>query len=121
MINNNRIGCVVLLLLALLLMAGFVVKIYLSYGTQEQVTVHVIRAERVNHSRSGVYLIFTDNETFCIKDNWLLLRCSSSDDYGKIVAGKTYTFTVCGWRIPLFSWYRNIIKINEPAKIIAKE
>lgn len=110
--KNNNSGCVWVTILVLFFAVVFIIKLYISFGTQESVTAHVIRAERVNYSKSGVYLVFTDNETFCIKDNWLLFRCNSSDDYGRIESGKTYNFLVCGFRIPFFSMYRNILKIE---------
>ena len=59
--------------------------------------------------QSSKYLIFTDAETFENVDSWLALKFNSSDVYGSIVEGSTCEFTVTGWRIPLLSWYRNIL------------
>lgn len=54
-----------------------------------------------------------DEETFEITDEFLLGRFNSSDDYGRLKVGETYTVMVNGWRVPFLSWYRNIIEINE--------
>ena len=55
------------------------------------------------------YLIFTDAETFENVDSWLALKFNSSDVYGSIIEGSTCEFTVTGFRVPLLSWYRNIL------------
>lgn len=38
---------------------------------------------------------------------------SSSDRFASIKEGKRYEFTTRGWRVPLLSWFPNIIKIKE--------
>lgn len=106
-------GCFFVLFLFCCFAVIFVFKLYTTFCTQEDVTAHIIRAERVTYKHNGIYLVFTEKETFCIKDNWFLFRFNSSDDYGKIEAKKEYKFTVYGFRVPFLSWYRNIIKIKE--------
>lgn len=56
------------------------------------------------------YLIFTDAETFENVDSWLALKFNSSDVYGSITVGATCEFRVTGFRVPLFSMYRNILE-----------
>lgn len=82
-------------------------------ATQDQVTFSVNEKERVNTANSGKYLVFTDGETFECTDAWFVGKFDSSDMYGRIESGKTYNATVYGWRIPLFSMYRNIISLTE--------
>jgi hypothetical protein len=83
------------------------------YGTDEYVTFTVVEKERVAESDSARYLIFTDGEVFENTDSLWYWKWRSSDIYGNIKEGKTYNAHVYGWRVPFFSWYRNIIKMEE--------
>ena len=87
--------------------------IYRVYGTKETVTITVTDKAIKRYDKSDKYIIFADEETFKIADDFLLGRFNSSDDYGRLKVGETYTVTVNGWRVPFLSWYRNIIEINE--------
>lgn len=49
-------------------------------------------------------------------DNWLWLKFNSADVYQQVTVGKTYTLTVVGWRIPLFSWFRDIMGVQPMAQ-----
>ncbi len=80
---------------------------------QDTVTAKIIRLERVNNKESSKYLIFTEKETFENTDTLLFTKFDSSDLYGKLIAGKTYRLRVYGFRIPLFSMYRNIVEVTE--------
>ena len=87
--------------------------IYSVYGTKETVTITVTDKAIKRYNKSDKYIIYADNETFEITDEFLLGRFNSSDDYGRLKVGETYIVTVNGWRVPFLSWYRNIIEINE--------
>ncbi len=80
---------------------------------RETVTDTVVKSERINSGESGKYLVFGKNEVYQNTDSWPLLKFRSSDFYRDIEVGKTYRFTVVGWRIPLFSTYRNIVGFEE--------
>ena len=41
------------------------------------------------------------------------LKFNSSNIQGKLKEGHTYKVTVIGYRVPFFSWYQNIIKVEE--------
>ena len=79
--------------------------------------VEVTDKERVNYSDSGKYLIYgqEDNNTLVLKNTDSLLRgkFNSSDIYAELEIGKTYEFTVVGYRIPILSDYENIIEYKE--------
>lgn len=80
-------------------------------------TVTVTDKERVNKQNESKYLIFGEDENgdvyvFENTDSLLRLKFNSSDIYGKIKEGDTYTFTVIGLRIPILSKYENIIEIK---------
>lgn len=64
------------------------------------------------------YIVFGDTEegkslVFENTDNILRLKVNSSNIQGSLKEGHTYEITVIGYRVPLFSWYENIIKIKE--------
>lgn len=86
------------------------------YHSIDFVTATIDNKENVVHgSGDGVeskYLIFTDKEVLQNIDSLLFLKFNSSDFYNQIKIGKTYRFKVVGWRIPFFSMYRNVIKIE---------
>jgi hypothetical protein len=54
------------------------------------------------------YLVYTDDGTYEITDSLFWPRFDSSDLYGCIEVGKTYQFTVAGYRVPLLTMYPNI-------------
>jgi hypothetical protein len=89
----------------------------LVYSTQDFVTFKVEKTERIvdgseENTRSR-YLVFTDKETFENTDELFLGKFNSSDLYGAIKPNKTYRARVTGVREAFFSWYRNILSIEE--------
>lgn len=104
------------------LIAGVILLLLVSFAyvkTEEPVHIHVKRVERsmvgTGSNVHGKYLVFTNNEVFENTDSFLFMKFNSSDLQNQLEPGKDYTVLVAGWRIPLFSTYRNIIKIkNEP-------
>ena len=101
---------VVLVILSLFDIAFDCIKVY---GAKDTVTITVTDKTVKRYGNGDEDLIYTDGETFELTDELLAARFDSSDDYGRIQVDKTYKATVCGWRVPLFSWYRNIIEISE--------
>ncbi len=69
--------------------------------------------EAVKSDKSSTYLIFTDVTTYEVDDSLVYWRFDSSDVYGKIQIGKTYTATLQGYRIPFLSMYQNLIDLKE--------
>lgn len=77
--------------------------------------INVVRSERVVDAdgNSARYLVYTPNETFEDTDELLAFgKTNSSDLYGRLTAGQTYTCKVAGWRVHFFSLYRNIINCD---------
>jgi len=72
-------------------------------------TFTVTGKENVKDGKSGKYLVYTDKTTYEITDSWYHWRWDSSDVYGSIVVGKTYSATLQGYRVPFLSWYPNVI------------
>lgn len=89
-----------------------------SYFERETVTTKVVSKENVcEGSGDGVqctYLVFTEAGTFEISDAIFgTVRFNSSDVYGRVQEGHVYEITSYGWRLPFFSTYPNIEKIEE--------
>lgn len=71
-----------------------------------------------NSHTSSKYLVFSDDENgnslvFENTDCFIRLKFNSSNIQGKLKEGHTYKVTVIGYRVPFFSWYQNIIKVEE--------
>jgi len=112
----NSMGCLIAgLPFALLIFGPFLVQYLIYANTQDMVEIRVVKAERVG-DRSGDgarYLIFTPQETFENTDAMAFRKFNSADLYGRIRVGATYQANVAGLRVPLLSWFRNIISIWE--------
>lgn len=82
------------------------------------VTLTVTRVAVKNSGNNGKYLVFGDDQNgesqvLEVTDSWLKGRFDSSDMWGDIKEGKTYTFTVGGKRSEFWSWYPNIYEMVE--------
>ena len=107
---------VTIILVVLLVIVSIGVDVAMSFNDHTY-TVTVTDKERVNSNDSSKYLIFgktPDGETVVFENTDTLIRgkFNSSDIYGQIELEQTYTFTVIGFRFPLFSIYENIIRIS---------
>lgn len=56
---------------------------------------------------NGEVLVFENTDTF-IRGKW-----NSSNVQGSLLEGNTYKVTVIGYRVPFFSCYENIIKVEK--------
>ncbi|MCR5122259.1 MAG: hypothetical protein K6B74_07555 [Ruminococcus sp.] len=79
--------------------------------TRETVTITVTDKAIKRYDENDKYLVYTSGEVFEVTDALPILRFDSSDDYGRLTVGNTYVVKVCGWRIRMFSQYRNIIDV----------
>ena len=93
-------------LMALLAIALIVILLY-PLMTQDVITVTIINKECVDKT----YFVFTEHETFQCSDVLVLGKFNSSDVYGSLQEGETYIIRTCGFRIPVLSEYRNIIRV----------
>lgn len=84
--------------------------------TQDDVTITIQEKDRVvnRNGKGAKYLVWTEEgEVFRNTDYLLFGKFNSADLQGSLHEGKTYTCHVAGVRVPLFSWYRNLIKCEE--------
>ena len=70
---------------------------------------------------SSKYLVFGDDENgnalvFENTDCFVRGKWNSSNIQGQLKEGNTYKITVVGYRMPFFSMYQNIIRIEEVEK-----
>lgn len=88
-------------------------------------TITVTDKERIYESNgdnsSSKYLVFGDDKngkSLVFENTDCLIRgkWNSSNIQGKLKTGNTYQVTVVGYRVPLFSMYQNIIKVEEMEK-----
>ena len=100
----------------------FVGKTALTSFNDHTYVATVTNKERVSRysgkKHKSYYLIFCKDDKgnyYEFKNEDCLIRgkINSSNVYNRLEIGKTYKFTVVGYRIWLFSWYENIIKFEE--------
>jgi hypothetical protein len=107
----------VVLAVAILLVGAILVFGVAYRNTGSTVIAQVRDKERVCNSTSEGsdcrYLVYTDQGTYAVEDSFIFWRFNSSDVYGSIERGKTYSFYIVGWRIPFASVYPNIIRHEE--------
>ena len=89
----------------------------LSSCNEESIIVKVKNSERITTMSEGVssgyYLIFTDKGVFKNGDSFIVFKFNSSDIQNKIEAGNCYKINTRFWRIPFFSMYKNIMRLEE--------
>ena len=87
-----------------------------SYVHTNTVTAKVTGKERTIKSDGdkieSFYLVYTDKGTMKLEDDVLRGNWYSSDVYGRLQEGTTYTFTTSGYRFGFFSSYPNIIEVK---------
>lgn len=83
------------------------------FHSEETIIIKVLDKERITTKGESKYLVFCDGETFENTDTWLYFKWNSSDVQGVLTPGKTYKVSVVGWRVPILSMYRNIIRIGK--------
>ena len=85
-------------------------------------TITVTDKERIyegsGDTSSSKYLVFGDDDNgnslvFENTDCFIRGKWNSSNIQGQLKEGNTYKVTVVGYRVPFFSMYQNIIKIEE--------
>jgi len=57
--------------------------------------------------------VYTDKEVIEISDCFVLWSFGEQQKYGNLKAGKTYTFKVWGFSVPMIKMYRNSYEYSE--------
>jgi len=105
------------------LIIAILIILFLIFGIVPDLNDHeyiitVTGKERIIDDESSKYLIFGDTdegESLVFENTDTLIRgkFNSSDFQGKMKIGQRYKVTVVGFREPFFSWYENIIDVQE--------
>lgn len=82
-------------------------------ASRGDVTVKVEDKLTKRDGDSDRYLIYTDKGVFQNTDSLLALKYRSSDMYHELKVGKVYDCRTEGFRIPLFSMYKNLLECEE--------
>lgn len=75
----------------------------------EQVTITVTDKDRATSENGTSHRIYSERETFIVKDSIYYWTFNSADRYRELKRGKTYACKAVGWRIPALSMFRNLI------------
>ncbi len=108
---RDRLACLVFMVIAVVLLIIFPLLQHLSADT---VTGTI---SKTVVDRGNMYFVVRDDggreEIFENEDSFSFLKFNSGDILMRLEVGKRYQFRVSWFRIPLFSWYRNIISYRE--------
>jgi hypothetical protein len=120
LVDKKWVSRAILIITVVVILAYYVAAPIVINMRTDTYTVTVTDKLRVSYGRvfeTHKYLIFTMDDAghihvFENTDSLLRHKFNSSDYFARIHVGKTYTFTVAGYRIPTMSRYENIIEIN---------
>ena len=113
--NKSDIAKIVFVIVAvLLIISSMVCDICTSFNDHYE-TITIVDKGIKNTSDSSQYLIYGKKldgtiETYKISDSWLRGQFDSSNKYGAIQVGTEYRIKLIGIRVPILSWYENIIE-----------
>ena len=118
--NNDMFLGIGTLIMIIFIIGCLVGSCVYTEGNRRKVTVTVtdkgIKNYRSGHVNKSLYLIYTKDKnnniaTYKIEDSLIQGKFNSSDIYGSIEGGKTYTFEIAGERNEFLSMYPNIVKV----------
>jgi hypothetical protein len=107
-----------IVILAIAAIVGFllIASLILPFLNNQTFTIKVEKVEAVVSSETTKYLIYTETEVFENSDCLIRGKFDSSDFYNDLKDLGTFKVSTYGYRIPLLSMYKNIIKIHEKVK-----
>lgn len=116
--NRGDAELIMLLVIVVIIIVSTIGSCTIQNGNERTVTCTVTDKGIKTKDNDSTYLIYTkdaDDETMVLRiaDTLTHGRFDSSDLYAEIEVGKTYEFEICGERIPVFSWYPNILSSKE--------
>lgn len=111
--SERHSGCGCLLAVAFLL--GMVLWAGLYLASAQRITATL---QKTVVDRGNTYFVIrqdghAETEILENEDSPLFFKFNSGSILMNLEVGKHYSFKVAGWRVPLFSWYRNIISYQE--------
>ena len=104
-----KTGVIVILFLVIIQIG--IVSLY--YSSEEEIEM-TITEKWIKGIDDGQKYLFSDgNEVFENTDSIYIWKWNSSDFWVGIKEGHTYRIKIIGWRIPILSWYRNVVSYEE--------
>lgn len=111
--SGNAGGLLVFITFMAVLAVTFTASLVGKYSDPHWETVTVTE-KNVNPGNGGeVWLVYTEDEVYCITDLWWAGFYNSSDVYNSLKVGNTYRVYVSGKRWPIWSAYK-VIRKAEP-------
>jgi hypothetical protein len=110
---ENNSGCGYFVFLLFILLVVLFCTIAPAIHTTEYVNLKVTDKSYAGDEDSFIiWMEDADGNQYEFTNSDVLLRgkFDSSTVQGKIKVGSTYNIKTCGWRVPFFSWYENIIE-----------
>lgn len=112
MINKSNIVYAIMIVIVILIC------IFLATLEYQNEETHICKIEdkwiKRESKSSDVYLVQCDNQVYKISDLLFKGKFDSSDIYARLKVGKKYKIKTTGYRVGLFSMYKNI---NEFEKV----
>ena len=114
---KERLGCIGIFLVVILL--AIIIIFNFAYAYNKTTTEGIVTEKLVkNYDEKGLYLVFIEDgngntEQLCVKDSLLNCKFDASERYQQIKEGHKYKFECIGYRINIFSKYKNILKSTE--------
>lgn len=111
----HKLVAVILILIAVIYMGSNLA----TQGTVRGVVVDkAVKVESDGKATDSKYLVFVETDdgdtvTLKVTDGLAVGRFNSSDVYGDIKRGETYTFKTIGMRIPIISQYPNVKTVSK--------
>jgi hypothetical protein len=103
----------IIVAILLILVFGYPVSYYLS---SETIETEISDKERITTGKGeeiqSKFLVYAKAEVFENTDSWLYFKFDSADVQNEIKLQNVNKIKVAGWRVPFFSWYRNVISVE---------
>ena len=112
--NKGNILINIIIVLVIILILGFLFYcITIDYWNKENIEITVKEKYIKRNGESDLYLVATEEgETYKIEDLFFKGKFNSTDLYNELDIGEKYKVEVTGVRIPIFSMYKNLNKIE---------
>lgn len=103
-----RVGFIMTVLAVAFVVFTIGITIKASYANPHWETITVVDKNVNPGQNHEMWLVYTENEVYCIKDLVFAGFFTSSDVYNELKVGESYNVYVSGKRWPLFSAYKVI-------------
>ena len=111
--NGITLVSLCITLIVIMIFIGIFYICFIGYFNKQNLTITIKDKYIKNYKESSRYLIVDEeNNTYQITDLLFKGKFNSTDIYNQLEEGRTYKIETTGYRIPIFSSYQNINKIE---------